>query len=67
MTTPAGETVPERLARIESKVDQLLERTKEDRTDFRGRIRHLEAWRYGTGAAVLASIVNLIPGSTGKP
>lgn len=67
MTTPAGETVPERLARIESKVDQLLERTKEDRTDFRGRIRQLEHWRYGTGAAVIASIISFLPGSTPKP
>lgn len=65
MTTPE-DTVPERLARIETKVDQLLERTKEDRTDFRGRIRALEYWRYGTGAAVIASVVNLIPGSTPK-
>jgi hypothetical protein len=65
MTTPE-DTVPERLARIETKVDQLLERTKEDRTDFRARIRALEYWRYGTGAAVIASIVNLIPGSTPK-
>lgn len=66
MSTPSDDTVPERLARIETKVDQLLERTKEDRTDFRGRIRALEYWRYGTGAAVIASVVNLIPGSTGK-
>lgn len=65
MTTPE-DTVPERLARIETKVDQLLERTKEDRTDFRGRIRALEYWRYGTGAAVIASVVNLIPGSVPK-
>jgi len=65
MTTPE-DTVPERLARIETKVDQLLERTKEDRTDFRSRIRALEYWRYGTGAAVIASVVNLIPGSTPK-
>lgn len=65
MTTPE-DTVPERLARIETKVDQLLERTKEDRTDFRARIRALEYWRYGTGAAVIASVVNMIPGSTGK-
>jgi len=65
MSTPE-DTVPERLARIETKVDQLLERTKEDRTDFRGRIRALEYWRYGTGAAVIASVVNLIPGSTTK-
>jgi hypothetical protein len=66
MTTQAEDTVPERLARIETKVDQLLERTKEDRTDFRGRIRALEYWRYGTGAAVIASVLNLIPGSTPK-
>lgn len=66
MSSPAEDSVPERLARIETKVDQLLERTKEDRTDFRGRIRALEYWRYGTGAAVIASVVNLIPGSTGK-
>lgn len=65
MTTPE-DTVPERLARIETKVDQLLERTKEDRTDFRTRIRALEYWRYGTGAAVVASVINFIPGSTGK-
>ena len=65
MSTPE-DTVPERLARIETKVDQLLERTKEDRTDFRGWIRALEYWRYGTGAAVIASVVNLIPGSTTK-
>jgi len=65
MTTPE-DTVPERLARIETKVDQLLERTKEDRTDFRTRIRALEYWRYGTGAAVIASVINLIPGSTPK-
>lgn len=65
MSTPE-DTVPERLARIETKVDQILERSREDRNDFRLRIRALEYWRYGTGAAVIASIVNLIPGSTPK-
>lgn len=66
MTAQNEDSVPERLARIETKVDQLLERTKEDRTDFRSRIRALEYWRYGTGAAVIASVVNFIPNSTGK-
>ena len=56
----------ERLARIEEKVDTLLDRSKEDRTDFRSRIRALEYWRYGTGAAVIASVASLIPGSTLK-
>lgn len=65
MSTPE-DTVPERLARIETKVDQILERTKEDRTDFRTRIRALEYWRYGTGAAVIASVINLVPGSVPK-
>lgn len=56
----------ERLASIEAKLDQLLDRTKEDRGDFRGRIRNLEMWRYGTGAAILASIANLVPSSATK-
>lgn len=56
----------ERLARIEEKVDTLLERSREDRGDFRSRIRNLEMWRYGTGAAVVASIASLFPHSGGK-
>lgn len=56
----------ERLASIEAKLDQLLDRTKEDRGDFRGRIRNLEMWRYGTGAALVASITSLLPSSSGK-
>lgn len=56
----------ERLASIEAKLDTLLERSKEDRGDFGGRIRNLEVWRYGTGAAVVASIANLFSHTSGK-
>lgn len=56
----------ERLARMEEKLDILVERSKEDRGDFRGRIRNLEMWRYGTGAAIVASIANLVPPSLKK-
>ncbi len=59
-------TQAERMARIEEKVDTLLERTKEDRGDFRSRLRNLEYWRYGTGAAILASVANMIPPSVKK-
>lgn len=56
----------ERLARMEEKLDILVERSKEDRSDFRGRLRNLEMWRYGTGAAIVASIANLVPPSLKK-
>lgn len=56
----------ERLARMEEKLDILVERSKEDRGDFRGRLRNLEMWRYGTGAAIVASIANLVPASLKK-
>lgn len=56
----------ERLASIEAKLDTLLERSKEDRGDFRSRIRNLELWRYGTGAAIVASLANLVPPSVKK-
>lgn len=59
--------IGERLAAIETKVDYLVERATEDRSDFRGRIRALEIWRYGTGAAMIASAVNLFGGSVPKP
>lgn len=51
----------ERLARIENKVDTILERTAEDRLDFRGRIRALERWRWGTGAALIGAVLAFIP------
>lgn len=63
----ADPDIGERLARIETKVDAILERATEDRTDFRGRIRALEYWRYGTGAAMIASAVGLFGGSAPKP
>lgn len=66
MTSSPDSTIPERLARIETKLDQVLERTREDRADTRSRLQKLEYWRYGTGAAVIASIVSFIPSSTGK-
>ena len=65
MSSPP-DTTPERLARIETKLDQALERAREDRSEFGKRIRALEYWRYGTGAAVIASVVSFIPSSTGK-
>lgn len=63
---PAEDSVPERLARIETKLDQILERTGEDRLDFRGRIRQLEHWRYGTGAAMVVSLMNFVVGNSTK-
>ncbi|AVP41358.1 hypothetical protein SEA_YARA_24 [Streptomyces phage Yara] len=59
--------IGERLAAIETKVDYLVERATEDRTDFQGRIRGLEIWRYGTGAAIIASAINLFGGNVPKP
>jgi len=59
--------IGERLASIETKVNYLVERASEDRTDFRGRIRALEYWRYGTGAAMIASAVGLFGGSAQNP
>jgi len=56
----------ERLARMEEKIDTLLERSREDRTDFKSRLRNLELWRYGTGAAIVASLANLVPPSVKK-
>lgn len=63
MSSPDTEGTPlERLVRIETKVDALLERAQEDRNDFRGRLRALERWRYGTGAAVLMAVTPLLSG-----
>lgn len=71
--TEAGVSIPdpeggplERLARIETKVDMLLERAQEDRNDFRGRLRALERWRYGTGAAVLMALAPILSSSLPK-
>jgi hypothetical protein len=66
MTMQSEDTTPERLARIETKIDQLLERTGEDRVDFKTRIRQLEHWRYGTGAAMVMSLMNVVLGSSTK-
>lgn len=66
MTVINEDTTPERLARIETKIDMLLERTGEDRVDFKSRIRQLEHWRYGTGAAVVVSLVNFVLGNATK-
>ena len=63
MAQDQGPDVGERLATMEAKLDYLVERATEDRTDFKGRIRALEFWRYGTGAAMVASAVNLFGGS----
>jgi len=67
MAQDNGPDIGERLATIEAKVDYLVERATEDRSDFRGRIRALELWRYGTGAAMIASTINLFGGSVPKP
>lgn len=67
MAQEPGADIGERLASIETKVNYLVERATEDRTDFKGRIRALEIWRYGTGAAMIASAVNLFGGSVPKP
>lgn len=67
MAQEQGPDIGERLASIETKVNYLVERASEDRTDFKGRIRALEFWRYGTGAAMVASAVSLFGGSAPKP
>ena len=67
VSTPDMEGTPlERLTRIETKVDMLLERAQEDRNDFRGRLRALERWRYGTGAAVLMALAPILSSSLPK-
>lgn len=48
--------IEESSRRLEAKIDAVLLRQGEDRTDFQMRIRALERWRYGTGAALLAGI-----------
>lgn len=64
----ASETeTAERLASIETKVDFLVERAKEDRneskkdrSEIRNRVRNLEAWRYGVGGSFVLALVSLI-------
>jgi hypothetical protein len=64
MTSEVEPVVGERLARIEEKVDTLIERSREDRVDMKARVRALEAWRYGTGAALITAVVALLNDGT---
>lgn len=56
MTTVPEENGDTRLARIEVKLDMMIERLNEVRTDHEARLRTLERWKYAIPAsAVMAA------------